>query len=86
MPRISSFYGIVISMYFNDHSPPHFHATYGEREAQIALRTLEPIRGSLPDRALRLVRAWATRHEAELHANWERARSGVPLVPIEPLR
>jgi hypothetical protein len=24
--RISSFYGIDIEMYFDDHAPPHFHA------------------------------------------------------------
>lgn len=33
MPSISSFFGVVIYMYFNDHSPPHFHAEYGEFEA-----------------------------------------------------
>lgn len=32
MPRLSAFYGIVISMYFADHNPPHFHAIYAERE------------------------------------------------------
>ena len=35
MPRISSFYGIIIWMYFDDHNPPHFHATYGEFEIRI---------------------------------------------------
>jgi len=25
MPEISRFLGIVITMYFNDHNPPHFH-------------------------------------------------------------
>jgi len=33
MPRISAFFGIVIRMFYNDHSPPHFHAEYGEHEA-----------------------------------------------------
>ncbi|HBF76754.1 MAG TPA: DUF4160 domain-containing protein, partial [Clostridiaceae bacterium] len=28
MPEISSFYGIKITMYYNDHLPPHFHAKY----------------------------------------------------------
>ena len=32
MPRISAFYGIVITMYYRDHDPPHFHAAYGEYE------------------------------------------------------
>ncbi len=30
MPEISRFFGIVIRMHFDDHRPPHFHATYGE--------------------------------------------------------
>ena len=37
MPRISASYGIVITMYFADHSPPHFHARYGEFQAQIEI-------------------------------------------------
>ena len=27
MPEISRFFGIVIAMFYNDHDPPHFHAT-----------------------------------------------------------
>lgn len=30
MPRIAEFFGIFIYMYFEDHSPPHFHAIYGD--------------------------------------------------------
>ena len=37
VPRISFFYGIVITMYSNDHAPPHFHARYGKFEAKIAI-------------------------------------------------
>lgn len=33
MPRLSAFYGVVIYMYWRDHSPPHFHAEYGDQEA-----------------------------------------------------
>ena len=47
MPRICSFYGIVIVMYFDDHPPPHFHARYGEHEAQVEraepLVSIEPL-------------------------------------------
>lgn len=56
MPRISAFYGIVITMYSNDHAPPHFHARYGEFEAKIAIGSGDLIAGQLPGRALRLVR------------------------------
>jgi hypothetical protein len=85
MPRISAFYGIVISMYYRDHEPPHFHAVYGEYQAQIVIATLEPLGGELPMRALRLVREWGSLHRAELEANWEKARSREPLDTIAPL-
>ncbi|MEH2944044.1 DUF4160 domain-containing protein [Lachnospiraceae bacterium KK002] len=26
MPEISLFYGIRVTMYYDDHNPPHFHA------------------------------------------------------------
>ena len=33
MPTISRFYGIIISMFYEDHNPPHFHAYYNEYKA-----------------------------------------------------
>src|SRR5919109_956515 len=51
----------------------------------IAIESLEILAGSLPDRALRLVREWAELHRAELEENWRRAREGQPLERIGPL-
>ena len=85
LPRISAFYGIVITMYYRNHEPPHFHAVYGEHQAQIVIATLEPLAGEFPPRALRLVREWAELHRAELDANWDKARARVPLDTIAPL-
>jgi hypothetical protein len=85
MPRISAFYGIVIVMYFDDHPPPHFHARFGEFEAQIGIGSAEVLHGSLPRRALGLIREWVELHRVELAADWELARLGQPLVIIDPL-
>lgn len=85
MPRLSAFYGIVIAMYFDDHPPPHFHARYGEYEAQVAIASGEILNGSLPRRAEALVIEWSQLHRAELEADWELARREQPLVSIEPL-
>ena len=85
MPRISEFFGIIISMYYNDHSPPHFHATYAEHRAEVGIESLEVIHGEVPRRVLALVLEWAFLHRDELRSNWERARRGEPLDPIEPL-
>jgi hypothetical protein len=37
MPRICEFLGIVIYMYFSDHVPSHFHAIYGQYEAEVSI-------------------------------------------------
>jgi hypothetical protein len=48
MPTISEFFGILIRMYWDDHPPPHFHALYGEHEAQYNIATLDITNGTLP--------------------------------------
>ena len=40
MPEISRFLGIIISMYFNEHNPPHFHIRYNEYRASMDIRNL----------------------------------------------
>jgi len=84
LPEISRFFGIVISMYYNDHLPPHFHARYGGQEVQVYLESHRVV-GELPRRALALVLEWYSLHRPELLENWERARERVPLRSIKPL-
>jgi hypothetical protein len=85
MPRISEFFGILIYMYFSEHSPPHFHALYGDFEASFTIDTLEILEGSLPRRVIALVLEWAALHRTELRNDWEQARQGKALDPISPL-
>jgi len=88
MPRISSFYGITIWMYYDEshhRGRPHFHAHYGETEASVDIETLAIVAGDLPPRARRLVTEWAAAHRAELSENWKLARTHQRLQPIEPL-
>jgi hypothetical protein len=77
--------GIAIFIWFRDHEPPHFHAVYGEFEAVLSIDTLEILKGDLPRRARALVLEWASLHRAELADDWNRARKGDPLEPIQPL-
>jgi hypothetical protein len=86
VPRICEFYGIVIGMYYGDHPPPHFHASYSDDTAKIEIATGAIIAGSLPGRALRLVREWLQVHRDELDANRERAVHHERPQPIDPLR
>jgi len=54
MPVISRFLGIIIAMYWDDHSPPHFHAKYAEYEITVNILT-GVVEGKFPKRALRHV-------------------------------
>jgi hypothetical protein len=85
MPRISEFDGIAIYMYYRDHAPPHFHAIYGENEAEIEISTGEIIVGDLERRARTMVKDWTVVHRDELEENWDLARQSQPLNPIDPL-
>jgi uncharacterized protein DUF4160 len=86
MPRISSFYGIIIWMYWNDHNPPHFHATYNDFEILIRIDNLSTYAGSLPSRAFGLVMEWASIHQDELLENWNLLVEEKPIKKIEPLK
>ncbi len=66
MPTISSFYGILIQIFWQDHNPPHFHVRYAGARALIAIEDLRIISGARPARAERLVLEWASLHQAEL--------------------
>jgi len=85
MPEISRFFGMVITMYYNDHNPPHFHVRYGQQRALISIQSLSVIEGELRSRALGLVVEWASLHQNELMDNWERARLEQSLLSIDPL-
>ena len=85
MPEVSRFYGIVIKIFYDDHNPPHFHAEYGEYEVLVNINTLAIIGGKLPARAFGMVSEWASLHQQELFAAWERAKRLQPPGQIQPL-
>ena len=85
MPRISAYYGIVVTMYWRDHPPGHFHASYAGQVAAIGDRVTRAPRRLGASRALRLVKEWAELHQAERRDNWDRARAHEALLSIDPL-
>ncbi len=89
MPLISSFYGVLIYLYWLDtrqHHLPHIHAMYAGDEAVFAIETGEMLDGKLPRRQTRLVQAWIEIHRDELAADWSLAVKGQPVFPIDPLK
>ncbi|BCT67329.1 DUF4160 domain-containing protein [Nitrosospira sp. NRS527] len=83
MPIISTFYGIIIQMYWRDHSPPHFHAVYAEDDVVIDIRTLGVLRGKMSRRAL--VLEWAQEHREEPMEDWELCQLRQSPKKISPL-
>ncbi len=81
MPEISRFEGIIITMYFNEHNPPHFHANYNGIEAIFDLYEGSFIKGALPSRQSRLVLAWYELHKDELIQIWNKKE----FTKIKPL-
>lgn len=86
MPRISSFYGIIVWMYWKDHNPPHIHATYQDFEILINLNDFSIYAGYIPSRAFGLLMEWTSLHHQELLENWELMKLSLPLKNIEPLK
>lgn len=84
MPEISRFLGVIMTMYYNDHPPPHFHAKYGDYEAVVDIQH-GVVEGRFPRRALRLVLEWYEIHKGELTDDWLLKEQRRPLKKIEPL-
>ena len=84
MPEISRFLGIVITMYFSEHNPPHFHAKYGTFKISVEIES-GIVNGKFPKRALRAVLDWHALHKEELLEDWKLALKDQPLKRIKPL-
>ena len=89
VPLISSFYGVLIYMYFLDtkqHHLPHIHAMYQGFEAVFGIDSGDRLDGDFPPKQTRLVQAWIELRREELQADWSLAAKGHPVERVEPLR
>ena len=86
MPEIARFYGIIISMYYDDHNPPHFHARYGDKSVVVSIGTLSILEGQMSPRALGLIIEWAAQHKEELMEDWDLAKKNQTPKKITPLK
>lgn len=84
MPNISSFFGIIIYMYYKhgQHKGPYFHARYQGNDASFSIENGELLAGNLPPKVVKLIMEWAHKHQEELLENWERALRKEPLRQI----
>lgn len=85
MPEICLFLGIRITMYYDEHNPPHFHAEYNGNNVSILIEDAKVLNGAFPSKQLKLILAWCILHYDELMVNWDLAKNGKPLNKIVPL-
>lgn len=87
MPIISQFYGIIVSMYFNEnskHNLPHIHVRYNEYKASYDFEA-NIINGSLPNKQTKLIEAWIIIHKEELVTLWKLMEEEGRIFKIKPL-
>jgi len=85
MPVISTFLGIVVRVYHDDHNPPHVHVQYGEFEAIVEIATGRMLSGRLPPRVKRLVLEWLQLRRAAVKRAWTLARKHRTPPRVRPL-
>ena len=72
-------------MFFNDHTPPHFHVRYQGFRARVRIEDGEVIDGRVPPTVVRILKEWtALRHDA-LMRNWHAARTDGDMEKIAGL-
>jgi hypothetical protein len=78
MGKLYQLGNIIITVYANDHLPPHFHAIAPDFEALIEIETLSVRAGSL-GRSRRVVLDWAAENVAVIKAEWNRINPRFPV-------
>lgn len=71
-------------MFFDDHEPKHFHATYSGQDGVFDLEG-NLINGQMKKTAQKLIKEWAKLHNKELEENWDRSKKMEELNKINPL-
>lgn len=79
MGRLHTIGKIIITVYANDHLPPHFHAVHPDFEAVIEIETFAFYAGSLPSSARRTVLEWARNNLSVIKSEWNRINPRFPV-------
>ncbi len=80
MGKLYQFGKVVITVYGNDHLPPHFHVLTPDAEALVEIATLRILAGSLPGRVERKALAWAGANRETIRAEWNRINLRFPIA------
>lgn len=88
VPIVSQFYGIIVTMYFNEntrHNLPHIHVEYAEYDAVFDLQG-NLIDGRIPGKQRKMIEVWTSIHGEELNALWKAMKEYQEFFKIDPLK
>lgn len=89
MPIISLFYGIIVTMYYNEengkHNKTHIHVRYNNDKVVYDFEC-NIIEGSIPYKQKKMIEAWTLIHKEELITLWNIMQEGRDYFKIEPLK
>ena len=83
MPEVSRFFGVRIVIYYDEHSPPHFHAYYQSFEASYSIENNKRIKGRMPTNLEKVIIKWSKKYQKELANNWNLAKNRKLLMKIK---
>ncbi len=69
-------------MFWREHNPPHFHASYQGAEAVYDIKKAKRIKGFMPNKIDKIVNKWAEEHRDKLLQNWEMMMKGKGFMRI----
>jgi hypothetical protein len=70
MPTLVDFGSFRVSMFFEDHNPPHVHVIGPDFHALVSISDATILRGAIPNRHRRRALEWIVDHHAELASRW----------------
>ncbi|KJC62592.1 hypothetical protein UP10_02580 [Bradyrhizobium sp. LTSPM299] len=79
MARVHTIGKTIITVYANDHLPPHFHIVHPDFEALIVIEDFSVYAGDLKGPAGRSAIEWARANVAEIKAEWNRVNPRYPV-------
>ncbi|KTQ83943.1 hypothetical protein NS226_21990 [Aureimonas ureilytica] len=75
MPTLMVIGGIKITVYADDHNPPHFHILTAEGDVLVRISTMQVMAGTIRAKDLRIAMDWVLAHRREIENEWDRLNS-----------
>ncbi len=79
MGKVHTIGKTIITVYANDHLPPHFHIVHPDFEALIEIETFATYAGALKGKAGKSALEWAVSNVQAIQTEWNRVNPRFPV-------